>query len=97
MTVDAWQSQDLETRPALRRSLHRANELVDHAEWLIEENVDLHLQARADEIAKRAGNNKPGTGITPIPQQGGRASGRLRGIAVTTWTMSEARAESQCV
>eukprot|EP00658_Telonema_sp_P-2_P038263 TRINITY_DN27487_c0_g2_i1.p1 TRINITY_DN27487_c0_g2~~TRINITY_DN27487_c0_g2_i1.p1 ORF type:complete len:603 (-),score=154.09 TRINITY_DN27487_c0_g2_i1:289-2097(-) len=73
--------QDLDTKPSLRRSMHRANELVDHAQWLIEENVDLHLQTRADEFAQ----DGPAAQAT-FPQRNRleprRNSGRLRGISV---------------
>eukprot|EP00656_Telonema_subtile_P023034 TRINITY_DN24331_c0_g1_i1.p1 TRINITY_DN24331_c0_g1~~TRINITY_DN24331_c0_g1_i1.p1 ORF type:complete len:234 (+),score=49.97 TRINITY_DN24331_c0_g1_i1:86-787(+) len=74
-------TQDVETKPSLRRTVHRANELVDHADWLIEENVDLHLKARAEEFAQAKGD-------ADVPDKtqnvfsGGRTSGRLRGISV---------------
>ena len=100
---------DLDAKPGLRRALHRANELVDHAEWLIEENVDLHLQvsaacsllmplqemclarlaeqlvqARAEEFAAL---NPRDPVFSPQYMAQGRASSRLRGIAVRTPTI----------
>jgi len=71
--------QNLDAKPGIRRALHRANELVDHAEWLIEENVDLHLQARAEEFAAL---NPCDPASSPQYMAQGRASSRLRGISV---------------